>query len=102
MVISMRRGRRNSQRARAAAKQSTSVGTSSSFVAGGPVDFTVRYAEACGLAAHGQYDKARRIYAELDAVLAGAESEAGVRALIRSDLAAIAALEGRFDEAFAG
>ena len=71
-------------------------------MAGGPVDLTVRYAEACGLAAHGQYDKARRIYAELDAVLAGAESEAGVRALIRSDLAAIAALEGRFDEALAG
>ena len=33
---------------------------------------------------------------------AGAEGEFRLRALIRNDLAAIAALEGRFDEALAG
>ncbi len=62
----------------------------------------VRYAEACGLAAQGQYDEARRIYAKLDAVLAGAESEARLRALIRSDLDAVAAIDRRFEEALAG
>jgi tetratricopeptide (TPR) repeat protein len=72
------------------------------FKADGPLDVAVRYAEACGLAAQGQYVEARRIYAELEAALAGAESEARVRALVRSDLAAIAAIEGRFDEALAG
>ena len=49
------------------------------FVAG-PLDVAVRYAEACGLAAQGRYDEARRIYAELDAMLACAESDARVRA----------------------
>ena len=45
---------------------------------------------------------AQRIYVELDASLAGAESETRLRALIRNDLAALAAMEGRFDEARAG
>ena len=103
VVKNMNRRRKKARATRSAAKKSAVVPKAASvFVADGPLDVAVRYAEACGLAAQGRIDEARRIYAELDVVLAGAESEARVRALIRSDLAAIAAIEGRFDEALAG
>src|SRR5271156_1556732 len=99
----MNRRRRKSQGTRSVAtKSAVASKPPSAFLAGGPLDVAVRYAEACGLAAQGRNDEARRIYSELDAVLAGSESEARVRALIRSDLAAIAAIEGRFDDALAG
>jgi glycosyltransferase involved in cell wall biosynthesis len=88
---------------RAAAKSSVAtIKPKSTASADGPIDIAVRYAEACGLAAQGKRVEARRIYAELDAVLAGHESEARLRALVCNDLAAIAALEGRFDQALAG
>src|ERR1700679_725062 len=99
----MSRRRRQAQRTTPAANCSAvPVTPASAYVADGPLDAAVRYAEACGLAAQGRNDEARGIYAELDVVLAGAESEGRTRALIRSDLAAIAATEGRFDEALAG
>jgi hypothetical protein len=99
----MSRRRKKDQGTRStAAKSAVASKAASAFTAKVPLDVAVRYAEACGLAAQGKSDEARQIYAELDAVTAGARSEARVRALIRSDLAAIAAIEGRFDEALAG
>ncbi|HZW32276.1 MAG TPA: glycosyltransferase family 4 protein [Isosphaeraceae bacterium] len=58
------------------------------------------YWEACRLAQERQYDEARRLYAELEGAAAG--SDARLRCLIRNDLAVLAALEGRFDEARQG
>jgi tetratricopeptide (TPR) repeat protein len=99
----MSRRRKQAQGSRSATKRSAVASNPlSAREADGPLDMAVRYAEACGLAAQGQYDEARRIYAKLDAVLAGAESEARLRALIRSDLAAVAAIDRRFEEALAG
>jgi hypothetical protein len=103
VIKNMSRRRKKDQGTRStAAKSAVASKAASAFTAKVPLDVAVRYAEACGLAAQGKSDEARQIYAELDAVTAGARSEARVRALIRSDLAAIAAIEGRFDEALAG
>jgi tetratricopeptide (TPR) repeat protein len=103
VVNSMSRRRRKAQGTRSATgKSAVATKPASAFVADGPLDVAVRYAEACGLATQGKIDEAGRIYAELDAVLAGAEPEVRIRALVRSDLAALAATEGRFDEAREG
>ena len=58
------------------------------------------YSQACRLAEHGQYNEARRLYRELE----GESEEIGspLRALIKNDLAVLAALEGQFDEARQG
>jgi glycosyltransferase involved in cell wall biosynthesis len=58
------------------------------------------YWQACRLAEEGRYDEARRLYAELDA--ATAEDDPRLRALLRNDLAVLAALEGRLDDARRG
>ena len=47
-------------------------------------------------------DEARRLYADLERVLAGAAGGCRLRALVRNDLAVMAAMEGRFDEARTG
>ena len=60
------------------------------------------YWQACRLAKEGQYDDARRLYAELEGAGAAAESDARVRALVQNDLAVLAAMEGRFEEARQG
>ena len=100
----MGRIRKKSQGSRSTVKKSAAGVTASpsSFLADRPVDFAVKYAEACGLATQGKNDEARRIYLELDAAPSGVEGEVRLRALVRSDLAALSALEGRFDEALAG
>jgi len=58
------------------------------------------YWQACRLAEQGQYDDARRMYVELEGT--ATEANPRLRALVRNDLAALAALEGRFDEARRG
>ena len=58
------------------------------------------YRRACRLAEQGQYDDARRMYDEVEGAASGVDMR--LRALIRNDLATIAALEGRFDEARQG
>ena len=64
----------------AAGKSAVAPKAAFAILADGPLDVAVRYAEVCGLAAQGRYDEARRIYAELDAVLVDAEAEAGLPA----------------------
>ena len=58
------------------------------------------YWQACRLAQQGRRDEARRLYRELE----GEAEEIGspLRALIKNDLAVLAALEGQFDEARQG
>jgi glycosyltransferase involved in cell wall biosynthesis len=60
------------------------------------------YWQACRLAAEGQYDEAVRLYGELETSNHAAETGAGLRALIQNDLAAIAAVRGRFEGARQG
>ena len=50
----------------------------------------------------GNIDEARRLYADLEGSLAGAEADRRLRALVQNDLAVMAAMDGRFDEARAG
>ncbi len=59
------------------------------------------YRRACSLAAEGHYDEARQVYRRLKDA-AGADVDNRLRALIRNDLAVLAALESRFDEAKSG
>jgi glycosyltransferase involved in cell wall biosynthesis len=63
-----------------------------------PVDRSASYAVASRLAAEAQHDEARRLYQEL----AGAGLDSHERALIQNDLAVMAAMEGRLDEALGG
>jgi glycosyltransferase involved in cell wall biosynthesis len=56
------------------------------------------YREACRLAEQGRCGEARMVYGEL-LESAGAEANPQLRALVYNDLAVLAALEGRFDEA---
>ncbi len=56
-----------------------------------------RYLAACRLAEEGKYEDARRAYAKLKQ--STARSNAWLRGLIRNDLAVLAAIEGKFDEA---
>ena len=66
----MGRIRKKSQGGRSAAKRSAAtVNASASIFVAGPIDFAVRYAEACGLAVQGRSDEARRTYLELDSGL---------------------------------
>jgi tetratricopeptide (TPR) repeat protein len=59
-----------------------------------------RYLEACRLADEGKYEDARRAYAKLKQ--STTRSNAWLRGLIRNDLAVLAAIEGKFDEARTG
>jgi len=59
-----------------------------------------RYRQACELAQNGSYDKARGLYAKLEK--AATERDGHLRALIQNDLAVLAALDGRYDEAQQG
>ncbi len=65
----------------------------------GPVDSAARYAEASNLAAQGQHDEARKLYADWAAARAYADSGTRLRALVHNDLAVMAALDGRYQEA---
>jgi glycosyltransferase involved in cell wall biosynthesis/predicted O-methyltransferase YrrM len=62
-------------------------------------DLPAEYWEACRLAREGNHREARRIYAELE-TKAGADRR--LAGLIGNDLAVLAALEGRIDEAHQG
>ena len=59
-----------------------------------------RYLAACLLAEQGKYDDARRAFASLKRLTP--RSNARLRALIRNDLAVLAAIEGKLDEARSG
>jgi tetratricopeptide (TPR) repeat protein len=63
-------------------------------------DLPGEYWQACRLAEQGQYEQARRLYGEAERLATAAEARLG--ALIRNDLAVLAALEGRLDEASRG
>jgi hypothetical protein len=65
-------------------------------------DTPSKYAEACGLASRGQHDEARRAYADLVAAIAIGDTDTRLRALVQNDLAVMAAMEGRFDDARTG
>jgi glycosyltransferase involved in cell wall biosynthesis len=58
------------------------------------------YWQACRLVEQGQFDEARRLYGEIDGAVTATDTR--LRALIRNDLAVVATLEGRFDEARQG
>ena len=98
----MGRIRKKSQGGRSAAKRSAAtVNASASIFVAGPIDFAVRYAEAGGLAVQGRSDEARRTYLELDSGSLAA-GEARLRALVRNDLAALAALKGALTKLLLG
>jgi hypothetical protein len=67
-----------------------------------PFDTEMAYAEACNLACQGRHDEARLLYASLDGSLSCVDGGARLRALIQNDLAVMAAMDGRFDEARSG
>ena len=58
------------------------------------------YRQACYLAVEGRYDDALRLYGEVES--AALDANARLRASIKNDLAALAAVEGRLDEAHQG
>ena len=64
-----------------------------------PFDATARYAEACKLASLGQHEEARRPYADWQSLTGEAERNARLAALVHNDVAVMAAMDGRFDEA---
>ena len=99
----MSRNRKKDPGTRSATARPTSTPTAGSVAtAEKSVDTQARYAEACRVACEGQRDEARRVYMDLDGELAGADGDARLRALVQNDLAVMAAMEGRFDEARAG
>ena len=60
------------------------------------------YWQACRLAEQGQYDDARRLYSELEDEYSEAGPSCHLLALIRNDLAVLAVLNGRHDDARQG
>jgi glycosyltransferase involved in cell wall biosynthesis len=103
VVSNLSRSRKKTHGTRAAGSRSKASASARAKVAvEEPIDPSVRYAEACRLPSHGQHDEARRVYMDLDGGLAGAEGDARLRALAQNDLAVVAAMEGRFDEARSG
>ena len=78
----MGRIRKKSRGGRSAARRSAADAnaSASTVVAEEPIDFTVKYAEASGLAVQGKNDDARRIHLELDTALARAEGDIRLRA----------------------
>jgi hypothetical protein len=67
-----------------------------------PLDVQARYAEACRLASQGEHEEARRLYSDLEVSLSGAEGDVRLRALVQNDLAVMAAMDKRFEEASRG
>ncbi len=63
-----------------------------------PPDLPRAYRRACRFALKGRYDQARRLFARLRAM----GSEHRLQSLIANDLAVVAALEGRLEEAREG
>jgi putative heme degradation protein len=99
----MSKNRRKAPRSRqAAASAVVESNVASTAPAVLPLDVQSSYAEACRLASLGENQEARRIYAALESSLASAKTDGRLRALVRNDLAVMAAMEGRFDEAHAG
>ena len=81
MGSNMNRRRRRGRAERSGATKTTlASNASTAAVAVGPVDFAVRYAEACGLAARGKIDRVPRIYLEPDAALVEAQGEVRMQA----------------------
>ena len=92
-----------SSRARSAARRSSATAAGSAeVVQEQPFDAQAKYAEACELASRGQHEEARRLYAPLERLPTSADGEGRLRALVQNDLAVMAAMDGRFDEARAG
>ena len=65
---------------------------------GGTAELPLRYREAWLLAEQARYDEARQIYA----MLIDCDAEARLKALAANDLAVMAAIDGRIDEALQG
>ena len=61
-MSTMSRGRKIIPKVRKAAKKPAADASSPPRVTEGPIDFAVRYAEACGFAIQSKNDEARRIY----------------------------------------
>jgi glycosyltransferase involved in cell wall biosynthesis len=67
-----------------------------------PFDTETAYAKACSLACQGQHDDAWLVYMDLKRAIASWDNGYRLRALIHNDLAVLAAVNRRFDEARAG
>ncbi len=65
-------------------------------------DFETAHADACSLASQGQHDEAWLVYSDVKRLITNAEAGSRLRALIENDLAVLAAMDGRFDEALTG
>jgi hypothetical protein len=99
VVNSMSRNRKKTQR-RSAAKRSVVAAVGVSVVAPeGPFDTETAYAKACSLACQGQHDDAWLVYMDLKRAIASWDKGSRLLALIHNDLAVLAAVDGRFDEA---
>ena len=61
-------------------------------------ELPANYWQACELVRTGEYEKARGAYARLERS-AAAKADLRLRVLIQNDLAVLAAMEGKFDEA---
>ena len=77
MVVNMSRSPKKARGSHSPASKSAATQTPPAHAPDGPIDFSVRYAEACGLAAQGKHDDACGIYAELDAALSDVGKETG-------------------------
>ena len=89
LVIDMKKHRRSARPARHSRRAQAAASTP---------ELPGAYRRACHLAADGQHDEARRLYAELGA----SASDARLQALITNDLATLDAVNGDFDAARRG
>jgi tetratricopeptide (TPR) repeat protein len=89
LVIDMKKHRRSARPARHSRPAQAAASTPG---------LPVAYRRACHLAADGQHDEARRLYAELGA----SASDPRLQALITNDLATLDAVNGDFDAARRG
>ncbi len=96
----MSRNRKKAERKRSAAgKPTLAMENALRAVVPKLLDARASYTDACQLASQGQRDEARRLYADMQAAKGGAEPDARLRALVHNDLAVMAVMEGRFDQA---
>src|ERR1700678_1793593 len=99
----MSRSRKQAPGTRSAARRSAAASEAVVTVASKkPVAIQAMYAKASGSTCQGRHDEARQLYAVLEGALAGVGGDARLRAFVRNDLAVMAAIEGRFDEALTG
>jgi tetratricopeptide (TPR) repeat protein len=97
----MRRNRKKAQATRSSKRRSVATPIApTTAVVQKPFDHSASYTEACRLASLGQHEDARRIYTDLENSLRGAVTDIRLRALVQNDLAVMAAMDGRFEEAF--